>query len=75
MKIGPKGQIMIPKDIMRYLNLKPGDEVIIEIEDKEIKLKSFKDDDAFLQQFMDVPEKLEKAVDIEHIIEDEYKPG
>lgn len=35
-KIGQKGQIVIPKVIREYVGIKPGDEVIVEVRDKEI---------------------------------------
>ena len=37
--IGEKGQVVIPNDIRKMLNLQKGNEVIFEIENEEVKLK------------------------------------
>ena len=40
-KIGPKGQIVIPKIIREYLGVKPGDTVILEVREKEVSYSSW----------------------------------
>ena len=38
-KVGPKGQIVIPKVFRESLGIKPGDEVLMEIKEKELHIK------------------------------------
>ncbi len=35
-RIGQKGQIVIPKDIREYVGIMPGDEVVMEVREKEV---------------------------------------
>ena len=39
MKVGPKGQIVIPKDIREEKKIFPGDEVFIELDEKGITIE------------------------------------
>lgn len=39
-KVGPKGQVVIPKEIRRILGISPNSKVLISIEDKSIIIKT-----------------------------------
>ena len=70
--LGPKGQIVIPKDIRDFLGLKPGSEVTLEVVGNEIIIKPTPTIEDFLTQFCSAPRKVTKNVDIEKIIDEEY---
>lgn len=44
MKVGPKGQVVIPKEIREEKKIRPGDEVFIELSDKGISIEKPKRD-------------------------------
>lgn len=71
-KLGPKGQIVLPKDIRDMLGVKPGEDILIEVINDEIKIRSPIKNEEFLSNFYNVPKKLNKKVDIEKIIDEEY---
>lgn len=73
-KIGPKGQLLIPKLIRDFLGVKPGEEIFIEIVNDEVKIRPAVKGDQYLSKLYDVPKKLKKKINIEAIIEDEYQP-
>ena len=72
-KLGPKGQVLLPKSIREYLGIKPGDEITIEIDNSEVKIRSAIDSNQYLPKLYEVPHKLKEKVNIEAIIEDEYQ--
>lgn len=39
MKVGPKGQVVIPKEMRKEKNISPGDEVLIELSDGGILIE------------------------------------
>ncbi len=71
--MGPKGQILIPKDARNFLGLKPGSEVIIEVRKKEIGIRPSIQHNEFLDNFCSVSKKLEEKIDIKHEILSQYK--
>lgn len=56
-EIGEKGQVVIPKDIRRYLGLRKGKKVVFEFRDKEVVIKAEQDPIKFLNDFLNVPRK------------------
>jgi AbrB family looped-hinge helix DNA binding protein len=43
-KVGPKGQVVIPKPIRDRLGISPGDEVVVEQDGKEVRIRLQADD-------------------------------
>jgi len=69
--VGERGQVVIPKDIREYLNIKPGSEIIFEVRNGEIVLKPRVQGKEFVEEYFKVPKKLDKWVDLKSIIEGE----
>jgi len=67
--VGEKGQVVIPKDIREYMGLKPNSEIVFEIRDGEVIIKSKNDPKKFVDDFCSVPGKLKKKIDLERLIE------
>lgn len=57
--IGEKGQVVIPNDIRKMLNLQKGNQVIFEIENEEIKIKK-ENPREFLDNFFKIIKKKKK---------------
>ena len=72
-KVGPKGQVVIPKDVRELLNIKPGSEVLIEIRDDEIVIRSNLNGQEFLKKFIETPKKLSKKIDFKQIYDKQYE--
>ncbi len=72
-KLGPKGQLSLPKVVRKLLGVKPGEEIYIEIKNEEVKIKAATDVNIYLKTFYDVPQKLKVKIDIEKQLEDEYE--
>lgn len=72
-KIGPKGQIVLPKDVRDMLGIKPGDQIFIEIINNEVKIKPKMDVDQYLSNFLLTPKKLNKKVNIEALLDEQFK--
>jgi AbrB family looped-hinge helix DNA binding protein len=43
-KVGPKGQVVIPKPIRDRLGISPGDEVVVEQDGREVRIRRHADD-------------------------------
>ena len=72
-KVGPKCQVVIPKDVRELLNIKPGSEVLIEIRDDEIVIRSNLNGQEFLKKFIETPKKLSKKIDFKQIYDKQYE--
>ena len=71
-KVGPKGQVVIPKDVRDALNIKPGSEVFIEIIEQEIRIRLPPDKKGFLNDFLETPEKLTEKIDFKKLYYEQY---
>ena len=72
-KVGPKGQVVIPKDVRKLLNIKPGSEILIEIRENEIVIRSALKDQDFFEKFIKTPKKLAKKIDLKQIYDKQYE--
>lgn len=43
-RVGPKGQVVIPKAIRDELGIEPGDEVVFEADGKDVRVRRCEDD-------------------------------
>ena len=65
-KIGPKGQVVIPKEIRRIVGIKPETKVYISLEDEKIVIRPGKK--GSIEDFLKiVPEEKRKRITIEDI--------
>ena len=73
-RIGPKGQIVIPKIVRDFVGIKPGDTVLIEVREGEIVITPGADPREFVESFCSVvKEKLAEKIDLERLIESEVE--
>ena len=77
-EIGEKGQVVIPKDIREFLDLKEREKIVFEIKDNEVVLKKEQDPKEFLRDFLDVPGKEKKSPEkvvkeLKKIYEEQYE--
>ena len=72
-KIGPKGQIIIPI-VREFLGLKSGDEVILEVRDKEVSIRRWVNPTNFVDDFCSlIDKKLKEKIDLEKLLEGEVE--
>lgn len=72
-KVGPKGQIVIPKDARAMLHIEPGTEVLIEILENEIRIRPAIKGQEFLENFIKTPKKLKNKIDFKKQLDEQYK--
>ena len=72
-KVGPKGQVVIPKDIRDLLHIIPGSEIIIELNGNEIIIRAAKNDENFLENFTKTPKKLKEKIDYKKLLDEQYE--
>ena len=72
--VGPKGQLVIPKQMRDALGLKPGAEVTLEMRDQEIVIKKPKVKGSYTEYFITTASpKLKKRVNIKELINREVE--
>jgi len=70
--IGPKGQVVIPKDVRKHLGVEPGSEVIFEVRENEVVMKPTKAPGDVVDEYVSiVTSKLKNRIQLEQIIEEE----
>src|SRR3989344_4479171 len=76
-KIGPKGQIVLPKDIREQFNLKTGTDVVFLVEDQQIIIETPKEHREIIEEFCTLPENIKKrkvtSKQIKELIEVQYE--
>jgi len=71
-KIGPKGQVLIPKPIRDALGLEPGGEVVVDVRDGEVVLSKPKIEGNYTEYYVSTRSpKLKKVADIKKVIMEE----
>lgn len=71
-RVGPKGQIVIPKIVREALGIQAGDEIIIEVREKELLMKPDLDPEEFIDDFCSTgKKKLTRKIDLKKILEEE----
>jgi len=68
--IGEKGQVVIPRDIRKLLNLKS--EVIFEVKENSVIMKAEQTPEDFLKDFLDVPKVKRSSKTIKEMIMEKY---
>lgn len=72
--VGPKGQVVIPKQIRDALGLKPGAEVILEIRGDEVVISKPKIEGSYTEYFIATQgPKLKKIVNIKKLLSEEVE--
>jgi len=73
-EIGEKGQVVIPRDIREFLDLKAKEKVVFEVKNNEVVIKKDRDNEEFLKEFLNIPGKKKKGSgnEIKKIIESQY---
>ncbi|MGQ9552139.1 MAG: AbrB/MazE/SpoVT family DNA-binding domain-containing protein [Candidatus Bathycorpusculaceae bacterium] len=73
-KIGQKGQIVIPKVVREYAGIKPGDEIVMEVKEKEVIISAEVDPEKFVESFCSATKrKLVEKIDLERLLEQEVE--
>jgi AbrB family looped-hinge helix DNA binding protein len=73
-KIGPKGQIVIPKVVRESAGIEPGDEIIMEVREKEVVIRPGVNPEEFVESFCAVTEKkLTKKINLDRLLEQEVE--
>ena len=72
MKVGPKGQVVIPKDMRDKKNIRPGDEILMELGDEGILIEKPKRD--IIADFKRIAENGKPVEEIDpHMYEEELE--
>ncbi len=71
-----KGQVVLPKDIREYLSIKPGSEVVFEVENNYVTIKPLRTPEEIVEDFCNVPMSLRKNInvkDIKKMLDEQYE--
>jgi len=70
--VGPKGQVVIPKDLRDHLGVEPGSEVVFEVRENEVVLKPSRASAEVVEEYVSiVTSKLKSRIDLDKIIGEE----
>jgi AbrB family looped-hinge helix DNA binding protein len=73
--VGPKGQVVIPKDIRDKIGIKEYSEVIVDVMDDSVIIRKLKPESVTYVDYYctTYSKKLTKKIDIEKITEEQYE--
>ncbi|EQB73039.1 MAG: AbrB/MazE/SpoVT family DNA-binding domain-containing protein [Candidatus Thermoplasmatota archaeon] len=73
--VGPKGEVVIPKEIREKIGIKEYSELIIDILDDSVIIRKIKPESVSYVNFYSTTysRKLKKKIDIKKIAEEQYK--
>jgi AbrB family looped-hinge helix DNA binding protein len=73
-RIGPKGEVVVPKVFRESLGIKPGDEILMEMREGELSIRRAEDPGRFVEDFCSISKrKLTRKIDLKKILEEEVK--
>jgi len=73
-RIGPKGQIVVPKVFRESLGIEPGDEILMEMKEGELSIRPAVDPKRFVEDFCSISKgKLTRKIDLKKILEEEVE--
>lgn len=73
-KLGPKGQVVVPKEIREKLHLTEGTNLTFELSGETILVRPEPSPEAIVERFLSVKgRKLRKLVDWKSVLDEEYK--
>ncbi|EQB72972.1 MAG: hypothetical protein AMDU4_FER2C00111G0003 [Ferroplasma sp. Type II] len=73
--VGPKGEVVIPKEIREKIGIEEYSEVIVDILDDSVIIRKIKPESVSYVNFYSstYSKKLKKRIDIKKIVEEQYK--
>ncbi len=73
-KIGPKGQVVVPKYARDFLGIKEGSSVILEVKEDSVVLKPEKSAEQAVKDYVSVvKKKLVREVDVKKVLQEEME--
>jgi AbrB family looped-hinge helix DNA binding protein len=70
--MGPKGQVVIPKDVRDFLGIKPGSEVMFEVQDEGAIVRRSKSPAHLVEEYLSIlTPKLKSKVELANLFEEE----
>lgn len=71
-RIGPKGQVVIPKDIRDVLGVEPGSEVVFEVKDEGAIVRPSRSPSQLVEDYLTILiPKLKSKIQVEALVEEE----
>ena len=72
-KMGPKGQIVLPKDVREHFNLTEGSEIVFMVDGPDIRIKSAVDPVKFVEDFCILKQQKPAIAHLRSIMDEKYQ--